>query len=376
MLRVNAQENITVTIDGTIGELRKTTSKNVPVFCANKWAISQQFYTAEEICKAGGTIESIAFKTAEIAEEVEKYPFTRNLIIYIINTEEHAVAGNTMKRMSAADQVFAGDVEFTYNSWITIDIEDFEYTGKNVLICVNDVTGTNVSGGVTFDAFIGATMIGEDNGYRALYKRSTSEAFDATTTITGASTILDTPVPFVRFSFKEGTTEEYLDPAQPTNFTATILNESEVLLEWDGDENTSTYDIYKDYELIANTTETSYIVKDLSLGWHCFKVVGVNGVKNSDPSELQCIELVETPEAIEEHTSSLLLYPNPVNDRLNIVTEVEVEEVVVYDAFGRQRTTDNRQQTSSIDVSMLNSGVYFVMIKTNDGVVMKRFVKE
>ena len=155
------------------------------------------------------------------------------------------------------------------------------------------------------------------------------------------------------------------------------------MLEWDGDENTSTYDIYKDYEVIANITETSYIVKDLSLGWHCFKVIGVNGIKQSPASEIECVEL-ETgngdengnEDGVEELSSSLLLYPNPVNDKLNIVTEVEVEEVVVYDVFGRQRTTDNRQQTSSIDVSMLNNGVYFVMIKTNDGVVMKRFVKK
>ena len=370
------QENLTVTIDGTIGELRKTTSKNVPVFCSNKWAISQQFYTAEEIGKAGGTIESIAFKTAEIAEEADKYTFTRNLIIYIVNTNEHAVAGNTMKRMSASDQVFAGDVEFSYNSWITIDIADFEYTGKNLLICVNDVTGTNVSGGVTFDAFIGATMIGEDNGYRALYKRSISEAFDATTTITGASTILDTPVPFVQFTFKKGSTEEYLDPAQPTNFTVTVLNESDVLLEWDNDENTSTYEIYKDTEMIANITETSYIVKDLSLGWHCFKVIGVNGIKKSTPSEIECVELVTGNwDDIEELTSSLLLYPNPANDKLYIKTEIEVEEVVVYDALGRQQLAVSCQQ-SAISVSNLNSGVYFVMIKTNESVVMKRFVKE
>ena len=402
LLRVNAQENLIVTIDGTVGECRKTTSKNVPVFCANKWAISQQFYTAEEICKAGGTIESIAFKTAEIEEEAEKYPFTRNLIIYMVNSEEHAVAGNTMKRMSVSDQVFAGDVVFSYNTWVTIDIEDFEYTGNNLLICVNDVTGTNVPSGVTFDAFIGATMVGEDNGYRALYKRSISEAFDATTTITGASTILDTPVPFVQLTFKKGTTVEYLDPAQPTNFTATVLNESEVLLEWDNDENTSTYDIYKDYEVIANITETSYIVKDLSLGWHCFKIIGVNGIKKSTPSEIECIELVDIPDipeepkeneeddpvvpeepeipedGVEELSSSLLLYPNPVNDKLNIVTEVEVEEVVVYDALGRQQDnkTTRQQGNMTIDVAGLNTGVYFVMIKTNDGVVMKRFVKK
>ena len=194
LLTVKSQDYLVVTIDGTVGELRETTSKSVPVFCSNNWAISQQFYFAEEICKAHGTIESIAFKTADVTEESEKYPFTRKLIVYIINTEDYAVSGNIMKRMSESDQVFSGEVEFSYNSWVTIDIEDFEYTGKNILICVNDISGTNVSGGVTFDAFVGPVMVGENNGYRALYKRSISDAFDATTTISGASTILDTPV--------------------------------------------------------------------------------------------------------------------------------------------------------------------------------------
>ena len=382
LLTVKSQDNLVVTIDGTVGELRETTSKSVPIFCSNNWAISQQFYTAEEICKAHGTIESIAFKTAEVTEESEKYPFTRNLIVYIINTEDYAVSGNIMKRMSESDQVFSGEIEFSYNSWVTIDIEDFEYTGKNILICINDISGTNVSGGVTFDAFIGPVMVGENNGYRALYKRSISGAFDATANISGASTILDTPVPCVRLTFKEGSTEEYLDPAQPTNFTATVLNESEVLLEWTGDANTSSYDICENAEVIANTTETSFVVKNLSLGWHCFKIVGVNGIKKSEPSELQCVELIEGPEepeeSIEELTSSLLLYPNPVNDKLYIETEVEVEEVVVYTITGvvvGQQTTVNGQQTSSIDVSNLKNGVYFVKVVTENGKAVKRIIK-
>ncbi len=393
---INAQE-LTVTIDGTVGELRKTTSKNVPAFCANNWAITQQFYTAEEICKSHGTIESIAFKTAEVEEETEKYPFTRNLIVYIVNTEEYAIDGNIMKRMSGTDQVFSGNVEFSYNSWVTIDIDDFEYTGKNILICVNDVSGTNVAGGITFDAFVGPAMIGENNAYRALYKRSISGAFDATTAISGASTILDTPVPFVQLTFKEGTTGEYLDPAQPTNFTATALSESEILLTWNSDANTSSYDVCKNAEVLANISDTSYIVKGLPLGWHCFKIVGVNGVKRSEASEIQCVELVEIPEepeepgeepeepespeipedGIEELTSSLLLYPNPANDKLNIVTEVEVEEVVVYDVYGRQQNNKATRQQGmmTVEVSKLNDGVYFIMIKTNEGIITKRFVK-
>ena len=80
-------------------------------------------------------------------------------------------------------------------------------------------------------------------------------------------------------------------------------------------------------------------------------------------------------EGVDELTASFRLYPNPVNDKLNIVTETEVEEVVVYDAFGRQQTTVNGQQ-STVDVSNLNVGVYFVMIKTNEGVVVKRFIKQ
>ena len=80
-------------------------------------------------------------------------------------------------------------------------------------------------------------------------------------------------------------------------------------------------------------------------------------------------------EGVDELTASFRLYPNPVNDKLNIVTETEIEGVVVYDAFGRQQLAVSCQQ-SAISVSGLNVGVYFVMIKTNEGVVVKRFIKQ
>ena len=83
----------------------------------------------------------------------------------------------------------------------------------------------------------------------------------------------------------------------------------------------------------------------------------------------------EPGESISELIVSFNIYPNPVNDKLNIITEVEIEEVVVYDVYGRLQSTVNGQQPT-VDVSDLNSGVYFVMIKTNEGVVTKRFVKE
>ena len=76
-----------------------------------------------------------------------------------------------------------------------------------------------------------------------------------------------------------------------------------------------------------------------------------------------------------EQTSPLNLYPNPVNDKLYIVTEAEIEDVVVYDVFGRQQSTVNGQQSLSIDMSDLNSGVYFVKVVTSKGEVVKRVIK-
>ena len=79
-----------------------------------------------------------------------------------------------------------------------------------------------------------------------------------------------------------------------------------------------------------------------------------------------------------EHTSLLNLYPNPVNDKLYIVTEAEIEEVVVYDVYGRLQVTKtpSQQDDATIDVSGLNSGIYFVKVVTDNGEIVKRFIKK
>ena len=87
--------------------------------------------------------------------------------------------------------------------------------------------------------------------------------------------------------------------------------------------------------------------------------------------------LISDETSITEENISFDIYPNPVNDRLNIVTEAEVEEVVVYDIYGRHQVTKSpsHQGDLTIDASELNSGIYFVEIKTNEGNIVKRIVK-
>ena len=100
-----------------------------------------------------------------------------------------------------------------------------------------------------------------------------------------------------------------------------------------------------------------------------------------------CVNAILVLEEIEDykditgiediHTNNVNIYPNPAKDRLYIETETEIEDIVVFDIYGRrQQTTVNGQQTLSIDISNLNSGVYFVKITTAEGNIVKRFVKD
>ena len=96
-----------------------------------------------------------------------------------------------------------------------------------------------------------------------------------------------------------------------------------------------------------------------------------------DCNENENDEVITNITNIEHH--KLEIHPNPVNDKLYIEAETEIEEVVVYDVYGRiqnLRNSEDQNLRTSVDVTNLNSGVYFVKIKTEDGNITKRFVKQ
>ncbi len=133
--------------------------------------------------------------------------------------------------------------------------------------------------------------------------------------------------------------------------------------------------------------ETS--VRSLTLALKDNKNILAGGhVADDDPNNtnlfISCINIdikdgnnEEPEDNINELSTSLLLYPNPVNDKIYIETEVEVEDVVVYDIYGRrQELSAVSCQPSAFDVSNLKSGVYFVKVVTSEGETLKRFVKK
>lgn len=163
-------------------------------------------------------------------------------------------------------------------------------------------------------------------------------------------------------------------PVTPTNLKAEAVNESTIKLTWGAIGNATSYNVYQGEEKIATVELPTCKVTGLEYNTeYCFTVTALNENGESAKSSVVCGKT--KGEGIEELTSSLEIYPNPVNDKLYIETEVEIEEVVVYDIYGRQQLAVSGQ-SSAVSVVDLNSGVYFVKVVTNDGEVVKRFVKK
>ena len=271
-------EDVTeVVIDGTVGGYDENMNRFAPVFVAVQYSISQQYYTAEEIGMANGLIQSISFKTDIWYEDNP-----RRLEVYIINTENSTFNGLNMEQVTANDLVFSGNVKFVANSWITIELDKaFNYTGGNVMICVNDLSGQMCY----YDSYFAGFVVPAEEGTRCLWNSAEEMFFDPTASVITAKEKANV-VPFVRFAFGEGA-------------------------------------------------------------------------------------------AIEEVTTSLNVYPNPVNDRLYIETQTQTQTIEIYDVYGRrQELSVVSGQQSVVDVSNLNGGIYFVKVVTDNGEIVKRFIKK
>ena len=87
--------------------------------------------------------------------------------------------------------------------------------------------------------------------------------------------------------------------------------------------------------------------------------------------------------AINEHnaTNGITIYPNPTDGQLHIGYEIcdnEICDIKIFDVMGKnvfQLSTLNSQLSTQIDISHLPTGVYFVEIKTETGVVTKKIIK-
>ncbi len=189
---------------------------------------------------------------------------------------------------------------------------------------------------------------------------------------------------------KKENNDEPVDPENPENpenpetpsvpeapvLKVTVKSAYAVILEWNAVENATSYAVYYDGTKVGTQKETSAeIGVNEAYEEYCFTVTASNSAGESAHSNRECVTTYDV--SIDEITTSFNIFPNPVDDKLYIETEVEIEEVSIFDIYGRrQELSAVSCQPSAIDVSNLNSGVYFVKVVTNEGEVVKRFIKK
>ena len=87
----------------------------------------------------------------------------------------------------------------------------------------------------------------------------------------------------------------------------------------------------------------------------------------------------ETTLDIEEINSGVEVYPNPTDGQLIIDNgELTIDNVEIFDLLGKtvfQLSTLNSQLSTQIDISHLPTGVYFIQIQTENGMIVRKVVK-
>ncbi|WP_055445461.1 T9SS type A sorting domain-containing protein [Lacinutrix himadriensis] len=131
----------------------------------------------------------------------------------------------------------------------------------------------------------------------------------------------------------------------------------------------------------GTATQTSYYYYDNSNGNLVFRSNTINinipiaGIDDTTTvSEVYLVTLLGLEENVYNEIS---VVPNPVQSILNVnlKTPTAIKSIVVFDLNGRQvlSTTNN---TTAIDVSALQAGMYIVQVQTDRAVLTKKFIKK
>jgi hypothetical protein len=75
-----------------------------------------------------------------------------------------------------------------------------------------------------------------------------------------------------------------------------------------------------------------------------------------------------------------LVYPNPTTGKLTIDNgELTIDNVEVFDIYGRKQKAEGRRQKAEgemvVELSHLQTGIYFVKILTEKGIINKKIIK-
>jgi hypothetical protein len=102
----------------------------------------------------------------------------------------------------------------------------------------------------------------------------------------------------------------------------------------------------------------------------------LSSYQSAEPWKNYILKSLATLDVIEVNVNNFNVYPNPVENNLTIGTDKVITEINIYSVTGVLVYSETSVSDNVINVSDLNNGIYFINIKTENGDVVKRFVKK
>ena len=75
--------------------------------------------------------------------------------------------------------------------------------------------------------------------------------------------------------------------------------------------------------------------------------------------------------------SGITIYPNPLNDFVNINAKENIENIIIYDVSGKiVKTFQVNATQTQLNLSSLANGFYFMKISSNTGFKLEKIIKQ
>jgi len=137
---------------------------------------------------------------------------------------------------------------------------------------------------------------------------------------------------------------------------------------WDDLPDADNYQVFINGQMVTSSPNTSYIARDLMDGAFVNIRVQAEGACTFQLSQMTCSF---TLSSVEQNfvSSQLQVIPNPTVGNVRIETDLQVEQIAVYNTTGKLIV---KETNTVFDLKNYGAGIYFLKIKTDEGVGVKR----
>ena len=144
----------------------------------------------------------------------------------------------------------------------------------------------------------------------------------------------------------------------------------------------SDFSVLKDvYAPLVAGTDFSFTFDDIddtdAFVQYGFGIAGINA-NPADEATLGSVVVTTNSLSVNDFNAiNVSLFPNPTSDNITIESDKHITDVLIYNTLGQTVKNGSPQATNfSLETSNLNSGVYFVNLKTDTASKTLKFIKQ